>query len=365
MHALLSSSKHLDAFATHLGARGDLALDCEFVRERTFWPQLGLIQLATDGQTALIDPVALDDAAALKRLFSKARRVLMHAPGEDFECFLHHYGWLPQPLFDTQLAAAFVGRGVGLGYRALVQQVLNIEVDKGETRSDWLRRPLSEAQLRYAAADVAHLQDLADTLGAELDQQGKRAWFDADCQQALAKAVAQHSTPDGRLDARQIGRLSDRAARRLQRILLWREHAARESDRPKGWLLDNETCQLLANLPDGDRSAHDGLFREARRAAGFAADELWEQLHAPPDPSLPPLPPRPAPADGRHRSLVSALQAEVASIAGRCDLPPALLFPRRLIEAMVDAADWPDGAQGWRESLLREPLLRILRKDSR
>jgi ribonuclease D len=364
MQALLSSSKHLEAFSVHLSACGDLALDCEFVRERTFWPQLGLIQLAAGGQTALVDPLALDDAAALKRLFSRATRVLMHAPGEDFECFLHHYGWLPQPLFDTQLAAAFVGRGVGLGYRALVQQVLGVEVDKGETRSDWLRRPLSEAQLSYAAADVAHLQDLADALGAELDQQGKRAWFEADCQQALAKAVLQHSAPDGRLDARQIGRLSDRGARRLQRILLWREHTARERDRPKGWLLDNESCQQLASLPDGDRAAHDALFLDARRAAGFAATELWELLQSPPDPGLPPLPQRAAQADASYRALVSALQAEVASIAKRCDLPPALLFPRRLVEAMVDAAGWPEGAQGWRESLLRDPLLKALHQHS-
>ncbi|MCK7594117.1 ribonuclease D [Pseudomarimonas salicorniae] len=356
MHRLLSSSNDLAEFSAHLPASGDLGVDCEFVRERTFWPQLGLVQLAAGGRIALLDPLALDDPAALKALFERAGRVLMHAPGEDFECFLHRYGWLPQPLFDTQLAAAFVGRGVGLGYRALVQQVVGVEVDKGETRSDWLRRPLSESQLHYAAADVEHLQQLADTLAAELEAQGKTEWFRADCEQALEKARAQHAQPDGSLDGRQIARLSDRAARRLQRILLWRDQAARRRDRPKSWLLDNETCQRLAMLAEGDRAAHDALFAEARRAAGFAGTELWELLQSPPEPDLPALPVRPPQADGRYRALFGALQKRVADVAAEVDLPPPLLFPRRLIEALIDNNAWPEGVSDWRESLLRAPL---------
>ena len=361
MHPLLSSVNDLNGLLARLPLSGDLGLDCEFVRERTFWPQLGLIQIAIGGECALIDPLTLDDQDALKALFSRAGRVLMHAPGEDFECFLHAFGWVPQPLFDTQLAAAFVGRGLGLGYRALVQQIVGIEVDKGETRSDWLRRPLSEAQLRYAAADVEHLQRLTDTLDAELSAQGKRAWFEADCQQAVDKALAQHAHPDGTVDGRQIARLTDRAARRLQRILLWREHRARERDRPKSWLLDNETCQRLAALPDADRAAHDALFREARRAAGFASEELWSLLEQPAESDLPPLPARPPAPDARYRNLFSALQREVARIAEEHALPPPLLFPRRMIEALVDGAAWPPGLTDWRETLLRAPLMGILK----
>lgn len=360
MHEMLSTAKDLAAFSEHLEEGGDLAVDCEFVRERTFWPQLGLIQLAAGGATGLLDPLALQEPAALKDLFDRAGRVVMHAPGEDFECFLHHYGWAPGPLFDTQLAAAFVGRGVGLGYRALVEQIVGVQVDKGETRSDWLRRPLSESQLRYAAADVEHLGQLVAVLDAELQAQGKKAWFEEDCRLAVEKAEQVHAAPDGSLEGKQISRLSDRAARRLQRILLWRERAARERDRPRSWLVDNETCQRLASLPDGDRAAHDALFAEAKRAAGFAAAELWQLLQSPPEADLPALPTRPPQADGRHRALFAALQKKVAALAERHGVPAPLLFPRRLIDALIDTGAWPQGVSDWRSALLREPLLATL-----
>lgn len=360
MHVFLNSGKQLSEWAADLYQGSTLAVDCEFVRERTFWPQLGLIQLAAAGRIALLDPLQLDEPEPLKALFDRCSRILMHAPGEDLECFLHQYGWAPQPLFDTQLAAAFVGRGVGLGYRALVEQIVGIEVDKGETRSDWLRRPLSESQCRYAAVDVEHLHRLAEVLSAELEAQGKTAWFEEDCRAAVAKAVDQQSAPNGALEGRQISRLSDAGARRLQRILLWRERMARERDRPRSWLLDNETCLRLAALAPGDRRAHDALFAGAQRAAGFAAAELWELLGSPPEPGLPPLPARPPQPDGRYRALFSALQADVADVARQHALPASLLFPRRMIEALIETGEWPEQRPGWRASLLREALLRTL-----
>lgn len=362
MHEMLSAAKDLAAFSELLGDAGDLAVDCEFVRERTFWPQLGLIQLAAGGRTVLVDPLALEDPSALRSLFQRAGRVLMHAPGEDFECFLHNYGWAPSPLFDTQLAAAFVGRGVGLGYRALVEQIVGVQVDKGETRSDWLRRPLSESQLRYAAADVEHLGQMVAVLDGELLAQGKKAWFEEDCRLAVDKAIQAHAAPDGSIEGKQIARLSDRAARRLQRILLWRDQTARERDRPRSWLVDNETCQRLASLADGDQAAHDALFAEAKRAAGFAAGELWQLLQSPAEDSLPALPARPPQSDGQHRALFAALQKRVAALAEQHGVPAPLLFPRRLIDALIDGDSWPDGVTAWRSALLREPLLKTLEK---
>lgn len=360
MSPRLCDSKDLNEFSAYVEGSGDLAVDCEFVRERTFWPQLGLLQFAAGGRILLLDPLSLADPQPLLMLFHRARRVLMHAPGEDLECLLHHYGFAPHSLFDTQLAAAFVGRGSGLGYRALVQQIAGVDLDKGETRSDWLRRPLSAAQLRYAAADVEHLQQVAEVLGAELQAQGKQDWFNEDCQLAIRKARALQAEPDGRLEPRQIARLSDREARRLQRILLWRERVAREHDRPKSWLLDNETAQRLAGLADADRSAHEALFRETRRAASFAADDLWALLQSPPDPALPPLPARPPEPDSAYKRRFAALQAKVAAIAERHTLPAPLLFPRRMIEALLDGGRWPEGVGSWRETLLSEPLLALL-----
>lgn len=358
MPDLITRAEPIRRLAERLPEGEPVALDCEFVRERTFWPRLGLIQLCAAGQILLIDPLALDDPGPLRSLLNGRVPVLMHAPGEDLECFLHHYGWAPEPLFDTQLAAAFTGHGTGLGYQALVRALLGVELDKSETRSDWLRRPLSPAQLAYAAADVEHLHALAGILAAELDAQGKRAWFEADCRQAVARARALIEAPDGRLSPRQVARLSPRVARRLQKILLWRERAARDHDRPRAWLLDNETCHRLAHLADGDRAAHDALIRQSQRAARFAADALWEALAQ--DPPLPPLP-RPAERDeGLYRRQLKALQREVARIAAEHDLPPALLLPRKAIERFLDEGDWPEELGDWRKALLHAPLERVL-----
>jgi ribonuclease D len=158
---------------SHLANAGPrIGLDTEFIRERTYWPQLALVQLAVDDHILLIDPLAPGVADALRPLLTD-RSVLkvMHSAGEDLVAFGHTCGVLPAPLFDTQTAAALAGVGGGIGYQRLVQELLGIALPKGETRSDWLRRPLSAAQLDYAAEDVNHLFALHDALSDELSDE--------------------------------------------------------------------------------------------------------------------------------------------------------------------------------------------------
>ena len=143
MHEFVDTDAALAQLIEALPPLPILGADCEFVRERTYWPQLGLIQVQVGDQTLLVDPLAIADASLVKRLFACAPVTVMHAPGEDLECFLHRYDWLPAAIFDTQLAAAYVGLGSGLSYRALVEQFTGVTLDKAETRSDWTRRPVS------------------------------------------------------------------------------------------------------------------------------------------------------------------------------------------------------------------------------
>jgi len=337
-----------------------LAADCEFVRERTYWPKLALVQIQIGPETHLLDPLALKDDALMQRLFAGARTTVMHSPSEDLECFLHRYGWTPERIFDTQLAAAFAGLGSGLSYRALVETVTGKVLEKSETRSDWSRRPLSEAQLRYAAEDVLHLEAIHDHLQERLSASGKRAWFDQDCARLLRKAREQFTATEPVLEPRQVSRLDALGARRLQRIFHWRELEARLHDRPRGWILDNETSYKLAAARHGDADAHRRIVAAAQKASGTAREALFSWLADTDTRDLSASPGTAQRNESSQKRLFAQLQDAVADAAREFDLPPGLLLPRRQIEQVMDSGHWPESARGWREDLLAPRLLPLL-----
>ena len=359
MYRIIDGSEALQTQLSALAHGQALMCDCEFVRERTYWPELGLLQLGIDDQALLVDPLPLDrECVPLRDLF-QAKLVVMHAPGEDLECLLRRFGWLPKRLFDTQLAAAFCGFGPGLGYRALVQQFCGVELEKGETRSDWLARPLSQSQLRYAAEDVLHLPAVFTALQAELDARGFRPWFDQDCNDALARARENAEQVEIQLETKSCYRLDALSIARWRRILYWREAEARLRDRPKGWILDNEASRQLAMAAPGQRSAHDKVLAAAKRSSRSAGPALWEMLATV----------KVSAADERlavmaeqkqDRQTLKRLQDAVAREAQRLQLPPGLLMSRRRLENLLDEGGWPESIGGWRREQLESVLLPLL-----
>ncbi|MGH8561939.1 MAG: ribonuclease D, partial [Nevskiales bacterium] len=171
----------LDDFCAQLRGRDWLAVDTEFIRERTYYPQLCLVQVS-DGETqACIDPIRLKDLGPLLALlYDPAVTKVFHAAGQDLELFYHLTGKVPGPVFDTQLAATLAGFGDQIGYARLVQDILGVELDKAHTRCDWSRRPLAEAELAYAADDVRYLCQVYDRLCTELKKRGRLDWLAAD-----------------------------------------------------------------------------------------------------------------------------------------------------------------------------------------
>src|SRR5690606_9531501 len=169
-----------------------IGLDTEFIRERTYWPQLALVQVAIgegDDDILLVDPLCPGITDALRPVLTDAAVLkVMHSPSEDLVAFMRACGAVPQPLFDTQAAAALSGIAAGVGYQRLVQETLQAALPKGETRSDWLRRPLSPSQLEYAADDVRHLFALHDALDARLLGLGREGWLQEDGARVVANA---------------------------------------------------------------------------------------------------------------------------------------------------------------------------------
>ena len=338
-----------------------IGLDTEFIRERTYWPQLALVQIAlgeSDDDILLVDPLRPGMAKALAPLLADPGVLkLMHSPSEDLVAFKHACGVLPAPLFDTQAAAALCGLGSGLGYQKLVQAVTGVELAKGETRSDWLRRPLSPAQLDYAADDVRHLHALHRDLQSRLATNGRAAWLAEDSERQLANATSDDSDRWPHLAIRSAQFLDADGQRRLLRLLRWRDAQARTSDRPRSWILDNELAVALARQKLDSRLRFDALLDGFPKAPRNLRTPLWEALTTPlPDEAQAP----PVRGDDRDKKQLRALQDAVAAVAAELGLPEGVLASRRLLEGLQDGNGWTGPLAGWRRAVLEPRLSPLL-----
>lgn len=333
-----------------------IGLDTEFMRTNTFAPRLALIQLRVGDETALVDPTAaLDPQPLANVLGDSARVVVMHSASEDLEA-LATWSCSIARLFDTQIAASFSGLGVGLGYRALVLRLAGVELPKSETRSDWLHRPLTPAQLDYAAQDVQYLQVLQAALSERLAQRGYSTWFAEDCQRLLDRARTHGPDPEPQRGFHVAAAWSRPRQALLRRILLWREQTARAIDRPRPWLLDDAHALDLAADPPATLEALRSRTAGLRALRGDLRHQLLERLSTPLEEVEMEFSAIRPPLDPAQKREVSALKEGVAKIARELDLPEGLLCARRQLESWVATRRWPRALEGWREALLR-PLL--------
>lgn len=342
-----------------------VGMDTEFVRERTYWPRLALVQLAL-GDAAGDAPILLVDAAvdgmpaALAPLLADAAITkVMHSASEDIVALHHACGVAPTPLFDTQIAAALAGVGSGIGYQKLVETLCDVRLDKGQTRSDWLRRPLSPEQLAYAADDVRHLHRLHHALDARLRDAGREAWAREDAERLVQAGIAQDGERWPHLGMRSAQFLDADGQRRLVRLLRWRDAHARERDLPRSWVLDNELLHALARKPPEDAAALRTQLAQTPRAPRQLAAAIWTALDTPlPGEDDMPL----ARDDAPDRARLKAMQAAVAQAAGQAGIPEGVLASRRWLQALLEDGRWPAPLAGWRRQLL-EPVLTPLLDD--
>jgi ribonuclease D len=346
-----------------------VGLDTEFIRERTYWPKLALVQVALPAHDAgddgilLVDPLVPGMPAAIADLVADASILkVMHSPGEDLLALGRTCNALPAPLFDTQAAAALAGEGAAMGYSKLVERVTGVALAKGETRSDWLRRPLSPAQLEYAADDVRHLFALHDALAPKLEALGRGGWLAEDIARQLELAADVDGDEWPHLAVRAAAYLSPEGQARLLRLLRWREAHARASDKPRGWILDNELAVALARRAPADRAALDALLAATPKAPRSLAGPIWSALGTPLDDEADMPMARDPDAD---KATLRAMQDAVSARTQALGLPDGVLASRRLLQAMLDRAargmdPWPGALDGWRRRELEpalEPLL--------
>lgn len=231
------------------------ALDTEFVREKTYYPLLALIQLATEQEQACIDPLVIDDFSPLIELFENRDMLkILHAPGQDMELFYHQFDCLPKPLFDTQTAAAVLGYAGQIGYAELVSRVCGVQLDKKYTRADWSKRPLSEGELNYAMDDVRYLLQIYQTLHAELDQRQRLQWVESDFDRLTNKASYQVDLAQLWKRLKGVQKLKGAALNNADQLCRWREQKAMDSNRPRRWILKDEDLVDIARFKPASES---------------------------------------------------------------------------------------------------------------
>lgn len=339
-------------------------IDTEFVRRTTFFAKVGLIQIATGEDYYLVDPLAIDAWQPLQALMTDPNVVkVMHSCSEDVDVFHNLLGVAPSPLFDTQIACSLAGLDYGMGFAKMVAHFCDIELDKGETTSDWLARPLTDSQCQYAVADVVWLIPCYRQLMALLQALGRQAWVLEDSAQLVASHVCTQAPDTLYKRMKGIGRLKPQQLAICRSVCAWRDTTARELDRPKNRLISDAEIIAIAKRPPYD--SHDF----ERNGFGFG----WIKRYG--KPVLEALRqgqnigaanyPQQTDYEHEYRPIYKAMKAEVGAVAGRMQLAENALAGKKellnLLESMLTQQTLSPEMQGWRKPIIGETLAHIVR----
>jgi ribonuclease D len=361
---LIQSQAGLDSAVFRMHGASRLALDTEFMRERTYYAKLCLVQAATESDCFLVDPLADLDLTALYELLADPSKLkILHAARQDLEVIYQASGRIPGPVFDTQLAASMLGYPAQVGYADLVAGELGHSIDKAQTRTDWSRRPLTDAQRAYAADDVHHLLELHARLEARLTETGRRSWLLEEAAAYDDTALYQTVPEDAWRRIKGLARLRPAEQDVVRALARWREQRAIDADKPRGWILQDAALMTLgARSP---RSIHDleqidSLPSGLVRRRGEELLQVLESARTSPSgaAALPP-PERPTAEETRLAARLMKLVREEAASLG---ISPEVLATRRDVEALARNESESTLLRGWRAEVIGRKLRSVLRE---
>ena len=315
-----------------------VALDTEFMRVSTYFPKLGLIQLYDSERVSLIDPLAITDFSPFVALLSNPKVLkILHSCSEDLLVFLQEFGQLPRPMIDTQIMARFLGLGTSAGLAKLAQQYLNVEIDKGATRTNWIKRPLSDIQLQYAAGDVWYLLPLYHILEKEL---AKTPWEQAvkdDCELALAKThkLQERDSEKAYLDIPNAWKLNPLELSRLRILAQWRQNVGIEHDLALSYIVKSDNLWKVAkNNPRNTSEMFEmGLTENEVRVRGKKILQLLAQARRISSNDYP-KPIERISEDPRYKKTIRLLQEKVNSLTPE-GLTPEIVASKRTLEELI------------------------------
>ncbi len=345
---LVADTGMLDEVAACLGGESLVAIDTEFIRERTYYPELCVLQIATDDIVVAVDCLAdIDLDPLFGALFAGDRPWLLHSARQDLEVLFTRTGRLPARLVDTQVAAAMLGHPLQIGLKGLLGEVLGVAIGKEHTRADWSRRPLPREVVGYALDDVRYLLPAWHALAARLAEAGRRDWFEEECARLLGQPL--QPAPEAILErTRGAGGLQGDQRAAALALVGWREARAMARNKPRRWILDDDQLVRIAQArPDSVEALQQVAGLPAKLAARsgkaiVAAIQDAEPAADSPDRAVP------------DKARVKALQAEVRQRAEALGIKPELLATRRDI-ALAAGGGTPDAfVSGWRGEILSD-----------
>lgn len=369
-YQIITQSSQLETVCQSAREVDVVMLDTEFVRTRTYYPQLGLIQLYDGENLSLIDPTVIDDMTAFVQLLQDTSVLkVLHACGEDLEVFHNSFGCLPYPMVDTQLMAAFLGHGLSTGFAALVNDYLNVELDKSESRTDWLARPLTDKQLEYAAADVYYLLPLYEQLFEKITQAG---WWQAAQQESdliASKRVKTVNPERAYLDVKGAWQLKPSELAVLKPLATWRLKEALKRDLALNFVFKENDLLTVARLKIQNRKRMEQEGMDLRSVQRHSARiiSIVKSAVTIPEEEYPQKIERLMDMPG-YKQKFKVLKDEVKRASQTSGLATEFLASKKQLNQLIswvwkkdrDPAALPDVMQGWRLELFGEKLNKLL-----
>lgn len=361
---MIDRADQLDELVGRLDGIERYAIDTEFHRERTYHAQLALLQLAWEGpdgiDIALVDAPVIDLSRLAEVLESDAV-IVMHSSVQDLEVLVRACDALPKQLFDTQIAAGFAGYN-GPSLATLVQGVVGVRLPKGDRLADWLRRPLTDDQMQYAASDVEHLLPVQQWLEERLEREGRRSWAEDECTQLLAKAAAPRDPSEAWWKVKEARQLRGKAVGVAQALAAWRERRASEIDQPVRFVLPDLALVSIAQRPPRTR---DDLRQvrglDDRHVRGAMADTIMRTIEEGFALGKNELRfPQAGEVDRDLRPAVTLVSAWISQLSRQLHIDTTLLATRADIEALLRGDESARLTRGWRADVLGQDIRRLL-----
>ena len=363
---VISTTEELAAFCDEMRGEEFVTVDTEFMREKTFWPVLCLIQMAGEGRAAIIDPMAkgMDLSPFFDLMADENVLKVFHAGRQDIEIIHHLSGVIPHPLFDTQVAAMVCGFGDQVGYEALVNRLAKAHIDKSSRFTDWSRRPLTDKQLRYALSDVTHLRVIYRKLCDQLKRSGREPWLKEEMDILTSpETYAQH--PEEAWKRIKFRPRNARQLAALQELAAWREREAQRRDLPRRRILKDEALtELATQMPETERelarmrTISDNL---AKSRSGREILEAIARAKALPKDRLPALPERPRPGPEGASAMADVLKLALKIVSEREHIAPRLIASAKEVERIAAGDRDMPALKGWRREVYGNLALALLR----
>jgi len=354
----IDRSDELAALARVLEAQTSIGVDTEFLRERTFFPKLCLLQLSAAGQIWCVDTLRVGSLEPLMPSLTAAHaRKLIHAARQDLEAVYLTAKRVVSPVFDTQIAAACIGLKPQVGYADLVKTLLNVIIPKGQTRTDWSMRPLTRAQLEYAADDVLHLEAIAIELTGRLRALGREHWVREDCLSLEDRRLYEPDAAFAWARLRGVSQLPPAPRARAKVIAMWRESAARERDLPRAWILSDAAIFSIAEANPATAADLDAVQPLNEKLAGTLLAALNTSSRAVLTDLEPSQESRPTPA---QKALFDRLIQAVDARAAELKVSAEILAPRGELKALAMGKRDSHALEGWRLEEIGTRLLTLI-----